>query len=270
MKVALCCIGRLENQYAVEFVEWYKKLGFNKIFIYDNNHGKEEHFEEVLQPYIDDGLVEVVPFRDMEKVQLKAYTDCYNTYGKDYDWMAFFDFDEFLVLANDTDIHSFLEKFNDFDCVKINWMTYTDNELINNDGRPVNERFTQPADFNLRVQYRFPENNHVKSIVRCGKENFVWKWSPHIPVCVKSPCNANGESSNNKPFQLYTFKNAYLKHFPTKTIEEYIRVKLRRGVADRRYSTFIDTYGMSKFFKYNKRTPEKVNFIKNLIINRNK
>ena len=28
MKVALCCIGRLENQYAVEFVEWYKKLGF--------------------------------------------------------------------------------------------------------------------------------------------------------------------------------------------------------------------------------------------------
>jgi hypothetical protein len=55
MKVALCCIGRMENQYAEEFVKWYKNLGFDKIFIYDNNHGDEEHFEDVLQPYIDDG-----------------------------------------------------------------------------------------------------------------------------------------------------------------------------------------------------------------------
>ena len=29
-KVAVCAIGRLENQYAREFVEWYKKLGFDK------------------------------------------------------------------------------------------------------------------------------------------------------------------------------------------------------------------------------------------------
>ena len=46
MKVALCCIGRLENQYAVEFVEHYKKLGFDKIFVYDNNHSDEEYFED--------------------------------------------------------------------------------------------------------------------------------------------------------------------------------------------------------------------------------
>jgi hypothetical protein len=57
MKVALCVIGRLENQYAVEYVEYYKSLGFDKIFIYDNNHDGEEHFEDVLQTYIDDGLV---------------------------------------------------------------------------------------------------------------------------------------------------------------------------------------------------------------------
>ena len=38
MKVALCCIGRTENQYAIEFVEWYKNLGFDKIFVYDNKH----------------------------------------------------------------------------------------------------------------------------------------------------------------------------------------------------------------------------------------
>ena len=66
MKVALCAIGRLENQYAVEYVEHYIKLGFDKIFIYDNNHDEEEHFEDVLQQFIDNGLVEIVSFRNKE------------------------------------------------------------------------------------------------------------------------------------------------------------------------------------------------------------
>ena len=78
MRVALCCIGRLENQYAVEYVEHYKKLGFDKIFIYDNNHDGEEHFEDVLQGFIDDGLVEIIPFRNIEAAQLSAYNDCYS------------------------------------------------------------------------------------------------------------------------------------------------------------------------------------------------
>ena len=60
MKVALCCIGRLENQYAIEFVEYYKQLGIDKIFIYDNNYDEEEHFEDVLQEYIDENIVEII------------------------------------------------------------------------------------------------------------------------------------------------------------------------------------------------------------------
>lgn len=42
MKVSVCVIGRMENLYAVEFVEHYKSIGVDKIFIYDNNHNNEE------------------------------------------------------------------------------------------------------------------------------------------------------------------------------------------------------------------------------------
>ena len=41
-KIALVAIGRRENLYAVEFVEHYQKLGFDNIYILDNNH--EEDF----------------------------------------------------------------------------------------------------------------------------------------------------------------------------------------------------------------------------------
>lgn len=38
LKIAICAIGRLENAYVEEFVQWYEKMSFDKIFIYDNNH----------------------------------------------------------------------------------------------------------------------------------------------------------------------------------------------------------------------------------------
>ena len=38
MKVALCCIGRLENRYIKEYVDFYLGIGVDKIFLYDNNY----------------------------------------------------------------------------------------------------------------------------------------------------------------------------------------------------------------------------------------
>ena len=36
-KVGLCVIGKKENKYAKEYVDYYKSIGFSHIFIYDNN-----------------------------------------------------------------------------------------------------------------------------------------------------------------------------------------------------------------------------------------
>ena len=37
IKIALCAIGKKENLYISEFLEYYIKLGIDKIFIYDDN-----------------------------------------------------------------------------------------------------------------------------------------------------------------------------------------------------------------------------------------
>ena len=95
MRTALVGIGRLENRYAREWVEWHLKIGFDHIFIADNNRGNEERFEDVVGDYVKHGMVTVVDFRDRTAVQLEAYNTIYKNYGKDYDWVAFFDFDEF-------------------------------------------------------------------------------------------------------------------------------------------------------------------------------
>ena len=56
MKILLCAIGRKENKYARDWVEYHKNIGITKILILDNNHDGEEHFEDVIGDYIDSGF----------------------------------------------------------------------------------------------------------------------------------------------------------------------------------------------------------------------
>ena len=64
---------------------------------YDNNREGEEHFEDVLQSYIGEGFVSVHPFTGSQK---QAYEQCYNDFNSAYDWIGFFDFDEFVEIQD--------------------------------------------------------------------------------------------------------------------------------------------------------------------------
>lgn len=264
IKVALCCIGRLENKYAKEFVEYYKELGFDKIFIYDNNYDGEEHFEDVLEPYVTNGFVEIIDYRNKQKCQMQAYTDCYLNHGNEYDWIAFFDFDEYLTINGENSIKEFLsdKAFDNFQGIHINWMIYDDNDLIKYENKPLLERFTRPIEYDKCITYNFPENNHVKSIIRGGLNGFNWNIDTHSPHMNLLFCNNIGEKCNDEAFSQYNFDKCYLKHFRTKTIEEYLSNKMERGFADRTYEDFLKKYGVDFFFKVNTKTKEKEDFIK--------
>ena len=89
----------MENNYIREFVEHHKSIGFDNIVLYDNNDIDGEHFEDVISDYINSGYVILKDQRGKELVQIPSYTDCYNIYKDKYDWIAYFDIDEFLELA---------------------------------------------------------------------------------------------------------------------------------------------------------------------------
>ena len=48
IKIALCTMGKKENLYVSEFIEYYLYLGVDHIFIYDNNSPYTEKIEDVL------------------------------------------------------------------------------------------------------------------------------------------------------------------------------------------------------------------------------
>ncbi len=256
-KYYVCCIARGELKYIREFVEHYLSLGFTKVIIYDNNFGDEERYDNVLKDYIDQDCVEIVDFRDRVQAQNAAYNDCYAKRKNEFDWILFADADEFLILNKHHTIDEFLQDKKDYECVLVNWQTMTDNNLIYYENKPLMERFTEQIPFDKCVQYaKTPENAHVKSLIKGGLPFICFYSNPHCVVNPIKCCNADGKSCNLSPFQNITWETAYLRHFTTKSAEEYCE-KLRRGVPDRSYDMFLKTY-IGRFWRYNEKTDGKV------------
>ena len=100
IKVCVCTVGKKENKYIKEFVQHYKDIGVDKIFLYDNNDMKGEKFEPILSQYIKEGFIEIFDYRGQTAAQLKLMRECYDKNKNIFDWFIFFDTDEFLHLSN--------------------------------------------------------------------------------------------------------------------------------------------------------------------------
>ena len=265
-KIALCVIGRRENRYARKYVSHYKNCGFDKIFLCDNNRGDEERFDTVLGDWIEDGFVEILNYRDKAGVQRDAYEEVYARYGSKYRWMAFFDFDEFLTIpcgkaqgtAADFDVHELMRNYDGYDCVLFNWQCYGENGLVRDDGRDLRERFTEPLPFDLSVQYAgMPENDHVKCVVRGGLPRVQFYLNPHVPSNRMRCCDSCGEPCEQKAFHKYDFSVAYLRHYITKTAEEWFSNKWQKGTGNKENIEAFRSKYAERFFKYNEWTQEK-------------
>lgn len=265
MKTLLVAIAKMENHYLRDWVEYYKKIGFDKIALCDNNEADGERFEEVIEDYIDSGFVEVEDFRGQKYAQYPAYEHCYEKYGKDYDWIAFFDIDEYFTICTPAwKVSDFLGQkiFENYDSIKFNWLCYGDNDLVEPDySIPVYKRFlkpVEPVNFNLAFD-GIPENFHVKAILRGGLQNvkFHSAHDPNFDGEEGRVCDAAGEVlSQNTQFKPMMYRGAYIRHYGTMTAREYVERWTRGDVVKDLTDKDKDAFVL-KFFKYNKRTPEK-------------
>ena len=110
LKVCICTLGKKENKYISEFVEHYKKYGVDKIYLYDNNDINGEKFEDVIGEYVANNFVEIINWRGVKgtSTYFRIMDSCYQSYHDEYDWLIFYELDEFIYLKNYTNIKLFL------------------------------------------------------------------------------------------------------------------------------------------------------------------
>jgi hypothetical protein len=57
-KILLCTIAKNENKYIEEFVQHYRKMKVDNIFIYDNNEIDGENFDDILKNEIENNFIQ--------------------------------------------------------------------------------------------------------------------------------------------------------------------------------------------------------------------
>ncbi len=267
MKCIVCAIAKKENEYLYEWAKYHLDIGFSFIHIYDNNDLDGERISDVFNGTDCEDQVIVHDARGLRYVQKKVYQECYD--NENFDWCAFIDIDEFITFESNSGINNinvFLNNKSGWDAIHLNWMCYGDGNLVHNNHQPVLKRFTHPKK-PLGFYYTYinlQENTHIKSIIRKGLtidwclDTESFKSNPHTPNGLDMVCNSIGSKVPNSPFAPICFDVAFIRHFTTKTIEEYA-VKTIRKCADCDSEQF---YSFPKFFRLNKPSLRKMLYLK--------
>ena len=282
-EVGIVAIAKNEEKYIADWAIYHFNLGFDKIFVIDNNDLDNDNQMKVITSLQQNNRqIYPVNARGRDKLeelgwQVGAYHSTYNYIKenhKEIKWLAFIDLDEYFDFDGLT-VKEFLnqDKFKDTDLIHVNWKLYGDNDKVYYEPRPVMERFTRPAP--LDVTYNtytmgkgFYYNMHVKSLIKVTDKSFRF-CTPHTVIFEGgSKCkNVNGGIENgDSPIQNVCWTGGHLKHFITKSTEEFIERKLRNNPrADSRevYSVFKEE--LESYFNVNVKTHEKLTLIEEKI-----
>ena len=256
-KLCICTIGKGENNYIKEFIIHYIKFGVNKIFLYDNNNINDERFEEVINDYIKNGFVEIFNFRGFRQPQHKFMNDCYKKNYQKYDWLIFYDIDEFIYLHNYKNIQKFLNQklFNDCEVICLNWIEHTDNNKLYYENKSLIERFKEIENL-CRKCKKYPQ---VKPILRGHIPNIRINHLHTINNNLKI-CNGFGHKKkifNSLKTKEPDYKKYYINHYFSKSTEEFIK-KINRGDALFSNSSLIR---IRKYYEINGFSKRKIEMI---------
>ena len=245
----LVAVAKNENKYIKEWLDYNLNLGFDLIYLVDNgNNGTLDSLDARIKIIKD----------NQGAIQLKAYNAIFGQL-KLGDVMCVLDIDEFLSL--DTNIDRFVrENLQDCDCLRLSWQVYGDCGNVKYEKKPVLERFQTPSPidckYNLDLPSGITENWHTKYFVRkTWKPTTLGIHNPAITFGISR--NVLGEKvDSNSPFMKPIWEKAFVKHFLTKSTEEF--KKRRFSTKDACGNVVCDNIRLvERYFALNERTEEK-------------
>lgn len=184
LNLSVCAIFKDEAPYFKEWIEYHKMLGVQHFRLYNND--STDNYLQVLEPYILQGDVTLIDWpSDLTKLgpneewvwstQWPALSDAVSHFTGVSKWLAIIDVDEFIVPTDKENIVSFLEDYERFAGVLINWQNFGTSGIWE---LPAGKLMIETLTWKAK---KFSSPNHqVKSIVRPDFVNLNLKaWCPH-------------------------------------------------------------------------------------------
>lgn len=216
-RLAICAMFQNEAPWLKEWITYHHKvLGVDHFYLYNND--STDDFMKILQPYIDNGMVELIDWSSNDPshwvteinylvpwiaVQVNAYKDCLKNraLGKSR-WVALIDIDEFIVPAKG--VKSFYETIRSLEkkgkgSIQMFWRCFGTSDI-----EALKEGELMVENLVWRSHDDHPWNTLFKSI--------------HRPEAVTT-LNPHGADKLKKPYRRYTLprEQATIHHYWTRT-----------------------------------------------------
>lgn len=220
--ISIVAVLKDEAPYIKEWIEYYKLLGVNHFYLYDNK--SSDNVYEILKPYIKQKTVTYKYVNSDCHPQVQMYTSAVKKYRYKTKYMLFVDIDEFAVPV-EKENRSFLEivddifsKDNKIGGIGINWLCYGSSGHITKPEKLVIESYL------YRAKNDYEANIHVKTIANPRKIKIA---GIHSPIFYSDFYNTNEEGIAFSGVQEYSpfnynckYEHLRINHYSAKSKEE--------------------------------------------------
>lgn len=113
-----------EAKYIQEWLEYNLIMGVEHFYLYNNE--STDNWQEVLDSYMQDGLVTVIDWPE-RPVQPACYNHFLSVYGDNIHWAAFIDCDEFIAVKDRSSIRAVLDEYEPYAGLACSWTCFGPN-----------------------------------------------------------------------------------------------------------------------------------------------
>ena len=209
--------------YVKEWINYHLLAGVQHFYIYDND--SPDNFKEVLQPYINSGIVTYIFY------PIKHQDEAYNEAKRDFRffsrYMAFIDDDEFIMPKSRPTISEVVDEVLSSNSMasglSINWRLFGSNNQESADySKGVLERFTRSDA---------EPHDHIKTVYNPRRIKFFF--NPHFCAYFTGCYSLNERGQVTRSHQNIppSDDKIVINHYNKKSREEYIN-KVHRGYPD--------------------------------------
>ena len=255
MKSCILTVIKNEQDYLDEWIKYHLNLGIDHIFIFEDIDS--DSHKDITDKYGDkvslNNISTVLDKEDFCKAKELKITKKWNAqhlyfrnaifYIKKinkYNWCFVIDNDEFITLSDSNTLTDVLQLYKNYDAFLMQWKCYGANGYIN---KPKYQNKGLIETYLKEISGKLPDrlDSLVKTCYNLKTYNNSFFYNQHHPNNSCNWCNTNFEKDMYTP--IYT--NIYIRHYITKSWEEYVWKRKTRGFM------WGGTRGLDVFFEIN-------------------
>ena len=241
MKISIISQFKDEAKYLKEWIEFHLLVGVDDFYL--TNHLSADNYLEVLQPYIDKGIVKITDLLIDVNVGKNSFKNeqglvnhsmpIVNKHIKesDSDWVIYLNVDEFLYPTEEDNIKDVIKKFDPkVGQIGVNWRLMGNSNYRLKDNELITEKLTKCKFKNHTYKTElFDNQKHTKSLIK--KESFIHLPSVHYGIIkqnylhVDALGNPNNIESDKYRTKIQVLDNLVINHYQFRDLE-YTETKI--------------------------------------------